>query len=1469
MSNIVISQIYGGGSSTGATYKDDFIELFNRGTTEVNLNGWKLQYASASGTTWQSATLPSFYLQPGQYYLVQVNAATSGASLPATPNTSTSAFSLATANGKVKLVDSTAQLVDLIGYGTVSGTTPAYEGAGAAPALSATTAAFRKEGGLIDTDNNAADFTTGAPNPHNSSQFERRPTATDKTFSLAEDHTYTFSEADFGYQDVDGNLLASVKITGLPWRGDLKLGNVAVVVNDVIPVASIPNLTYTPPLNVNSDTINIAFTVNDGITDSSAANQFTINLTPVNDPPVAGALFAPATQIAAGGVTPLSVALADVNGDGKLDIVTANNESNNVSILTGKGDGSFNTATFITVGTTPSSVALADVNKDNKVDLVVANWSGNNVSILTGNGDGSFNTATSVAVGTNPLSVALADVNGDGKLDIVTDNYGSNNVSILTGNGDGSFNTATTFAVGTKPQSVALADVNGDGKLDIVTANWGSNNVSILTGNGDGSFNTATSVAVGTSPASVALADVNGDGKQDIAVVGRNEVFIFTNKGDGTFNIAVAFETISLTAIALADINDDGKLDIITSSDWDRFVSILTGNGDGSFNAATTFAAGYFSYSVALADLNGDNKLDIVTANNRDNNVSVLLAAPSSVRLAEDGSYTFKLTDFGFQDPNDISWLSSGNNLKNVLITRLPSAGVLQLNGVALTAADLPNKAISVTDINDGKLTFQPAADGNGDSYASFDFKVQDDGDTADGGMDISENTATMTFAVTAVNDAPVASGTATLAAITTNTSNPVGDTVSNLFGSCFSDAKDQVSGGSSANTLAGIAISSYTADASKGAWQYSSDSGANWTALGNATTATALTLAVSDKLRFVPAPNYNGAATALTANLIETGENITNGQIMDLTNATGGATHISTTSVTLNTTINPPPAPPPPVPVNHAPTGAVTISGTIEVGQVLTAANTLVDANGVGTIAYQWKKSGTIVATNSTSYTLTAADVGKTITVTASYTDGNNFSEQVASSPSAAITDVPVVVPRAPTPVPVDTTPAPTPAPTPTPTPAPVDPTPAPVYSGGSEPAPVVVAPVIPPTFIADGVTVQQTFTTANGAQVGHFTAPPVSVTRVEDTHTAHPKAADIPLGSVNKNAGVALALPTGVGFQADGVTSPQFISTALGNLSDDTKAVFGAESAAVVAGIRFLFNTTANSQTFFEQKITLSYDPKTNINQPVIIDGTHTGSTSVLNTFVIDASALPKGSLLELKHVDFAVISGEVTVKLDPTSNSVHLGSTQTQQSVFAGAGDDVVQVDSGSRIIHGGLGTDTVKVAGKLEDYQLNQSVAKITLTSLTNPNDVQTLVNVEKVQFADQTQTFSFDDAIKAIAGTYQQMFGRQGDVNSVNFWTDAIKKKGLSLGQMAVEFMHSPEQLQKIGFDISKADIPTQVEQFYQSFLGRTFDTVGKAFWVDKLTTGELNLESLATTVIESQEMQSLYYAAAPQWNFSL
>ena len=145
-------------------------------------------------------------------------------------------------------------------------------------------------------------------------------------------------------------------------------------------------------------------------------------------------------------------------------------------------------------------MAVGDFNGDGKADLAVANdgvWpdSKGNVSILLGKGDGSFLKQQTYAVGTHPTSVAVADFNGDGNADLAVANYGGNNVSILLGNGDGSFLTQKTYAVGNDPTSVAVGDFNGDGKADLAVANDGvwpdyNGNVSILLGKGDGTFQT-------------------------------------------------------------------------------------------------------------------------------------------------------------------------------------------------------------------------------------------------------------------------------------------------------------------------------------------------------------------------------------------------------------------------------------------------------------------------------------------------------------------------------------------------------------------------------------------------------------------------------------------------------------------------------------------------------------------------------------------------------------------------------------------------------------------------------------------------------------------------------------------------------------------------------------------------------------------------------------------------------------------
>ena len=129
-------------------------------------------------------------------------------------------------------------------------------------------------------------------------------------------------------------------------------------------------------------------------------------------------------------------------------------------------------------------MAVGDLNGDGKPDLVVANRGSNTVSVLLGNGQRHLRAATNFAAGTAPYSVAVGDLNGDGKPDLVVANYGSNTVSVLLGTGNGTFAAATNFAVGTAPYSVAVADVNGDGKPDLVVADGGSNDVSVLLNNG-------------------------------------------------------------------------------------------------------------------------------------------------------------------------------------------------------------------------------------------------------------------------------------------------------------------------------------------------------------------------------------------------------------------------------------------------------------------------------------------------------------------------------------------------------------------------------------------------------------------------------------------------------------------------------------------------------------------------------------------------------------------------------------------------------------------------------------------------------------------------------------------------------------------------------------------------------------------------------------------------------------------------
>jgi hypothetical protein len=347
--------------------------------------------------------------------------------------------------------------------------------------------------------------------------------------------------------------------------------------------------------------------------------------------------FASAVNYAVG-VIPLTVAVGDLNGDGKADLATANfgsNRNGTISVLLNNGNGTYAAAVNYPVGTSATSIAMGDLNGDGKADLVVTNVSPDHkVSVLLNNGNGTFTAALNYAVGIEPYSVTIGDLNGDGKADLVTANSGDNTVSVLLNSGNGTFAAAVNYIVGASPASVAIGDLNGDGKADLAVANPGSTPVvSVLRNNGNGTFAAAVNYSVGDYPKSVVIGDLNGDGKADLATANAisENVSVLLNNGNGTFVAAVNYAVgYNPQSVAIGDLNGDGKADLAAANSgrpnyYFENVSVLRNNGNGTFAAAVNYTVGAQPNSVAIGDLNGDGKADLAVANITGDNVSVLL----------------------------------------------------------------------------------------------------------------------------------------------------------------------------------------------------------------------------------------------------------------------------------------------------------------------------------------------------------------------------------------------------------------------------------------------------------------------------------------------------------------------------------------------------------------------------------------------------------------------------------------------------------------------------------------------------------------------------------------------------------------------------------------------------------------------------------------------------------------------------
>ncbi|MSO41292.1 MAG: VCBS repeat-containing protein [Solirubrobacterales bacterium] len=328
---------------------------------------------------------------------------------------------------------------------------------------------------------------------------------------------------------------------------------------------------------------------------------------------------------------PYAIAVADFNGDGHQDVAVGNQEGQSVSVLLGRGNGTFRAARTSAAGDYPFSLVPADFNHDGHQDLAVAEDElGGGVSILIGKGNGRFEPPRFQPTGDDTVFLGKGNFNGDRFTDLAATNELDDNVSVLLGKKGAKFKAPVGYPAGTMPEGLQVRDFDGDGRADLATLSQ-DGFVNLLRGRSNGTFKPALHSASSAGGGyGLAAGDFNRDGRLDLiaAGCGIGNIYFLRGKGNGRFAAPVPHEAGSCAYImATGDFNRDRKLDLVATDDSDGSVDLLRGKGNGDFKPALNFPAanGSDAYSVAKGSFNGDKHLDLAVPGYGSANLKILL----------------------------------------------------------------------------------------------------------------------------------------------------------------------------------------------------------------------------------------------------------------------------------------------------------------------------------------------------------------------------------------------------------------------------------------------------------------------------------------------------------------------------------------------------------------------------------------------------------------------------------------------------------------------------------------------------------------------------------------------------------------------------------------------------------------------------------------------------------------------------